>query len=231
VQSEVVFLWATVMQNLINTEVLTMTSRELASLTDKRHDSVKRTIEMLIGRGLIGDPQSVEYLDSLNRPAQQYLIGKRDSYVIVAQLSPEFTARLVDRWQELEQANQIKVPQTLPEALRLAADLADKVQEQQLLIEQQKPAVEFLGRYVEAKNTKGIREVAKVLGAKEKEFFDWLSESHYLFKQGGTWLPYAHYQHSGYFEVKTGESNGHAFSQTKFTPEGIAHIAKQWANK
>jgi phage antirepressor YoqD-like protein len=219
------------MQNLINTEVLTMTSRELADLTDKRHDSVKRTIEMLIGRGIISDPQFVEYLDSLNRPAKQYLIGKRDSYVIVAQLSPEFTARLVDRWQELEQANQIKVPQTLPEALRLAADLADKVQEQQLLIEQQKPAVEFLGRYVEAKNTKAIREVAKVLGAKEREFITWLSESKYLFKQGGAWLPYAHYQHCGYFEVKTGESNGHAFQQTRFTPEGIAHIAKQWANK
>jgi hypothetical protein len=28
--------------------------------------------------------------------------GKRDSIVVVAQLSPEFTARLVDRWQELE---------------------------------------------------------------------------------------------------------------------------------
>ncbi len=28
--------------------------------------------------------------------------GKRDSIVVVAQLSPEFTARLVDCWQELE---------------------------------------------------------------------------------------------------------------------------------
>ncbi|APF00651.1 hypothetical protein BG030_22860 [Pseudomonas putida] len=29
--------------------------------------------------------------------------GKRDSIIVVAQNSPEFTARLVDRWQELEQ--------------------------------------------------------------------------------------------------------------------------------
>lgn len=28
----------------------------------------------------------------------EYRIGKRDSYVIVAQLSPELTARLVDCW-------------------------------------------------------------------------------------------------------------------------------------
>ena len=30
-----------------------------------------------------------------------YHVGKRDSYIIVAQLSPEFTARIVDRWQAL----------------------------------------------------------------------------------------------------------------------------------
>lgn len=162
---------------------------------------------------------------------KHYLISKRDSYIIVAQLSPEFTARLVDRWQELEQGNQFSIPKTLPDALRLAADLADKVQEQQLLIEQQQPAVEFLGRYVEAKNTKGLREVGKVLGAKEREFFDWLVDSGYLFRQGGKLLPYAHYQHAGWFEVKTGEFNGHATHQTKCTPEGIAAIAKHWARR
>lgn len=80
----------------------TMSSREIAELVEKRHDNVKRTIETLINRGTIGLPQIEEYPDGLGRPAQQYRIGKRDSYIIVAQLSPEFTARLVDRWQELE---------------------------------------------------------------------------------------------------------------------------------
>ena len=41
------------------------------------------------------------------RPSREYIFsgerGKRDSIVVVAQLSPEFTARLVDRWQQLEQ--------------------------------------------------------------------------------------------------------------------------------
>jgi len=86
-----------------------MTSREMADLTEKRHDSVKRTIDTLAAAGVIGAPQSVEYRDSLNRPAQEYRIGKRDSFVIVAQLSPEFTARVVDRWQELESAAVVPV--------------------------------------------------------------------------------------------------------------------------
>ncbi|MGQ7116408.1 hypothetical protein ACUOFC_68580, partial [Escherichia sp. TWPC-MK] len=41
---------------------------------------------------------------------------------------PEFTARLVDRWQELENGAGMVVPQTLPEALRMAADLAEQKQ-------------------------------------------------------------------------------------------------------
>lgn len=88
---------------LPSTEVLTMSSREIADLVGKRHDKVKQSIERLVERGLIDAPPLGEYRDSLGRPASEYHVGKRDSYVVVAQLSPEFTARLVDRWQELEQ--------------------------------------------------------------------------------------------------------------------------------
>ncbi|MBX7274594.1 Rha family transcriptional regulator [Pseudomonas sp. ERGC3:05] len=83
-----------------------MSSREIAELVESRHDSVKRTIERLAERKVIGSPPMVEYLDGLGRPATEYLFsgekGKRDSLVVVAQLSPEFTGALVDRWQKLE---------------------------------------------------------------------------------------------------------------------------------
>lgn len=89
---------------------MSMTSREIADLVDSRHDSVKRTIETLAAKGIIVQPPSVDEpgTDSMGRPraTQVYVFsgeqGKRDSIVVVAQLSPEFTARLVDRWQELE---------------------------------------------------------------------------------------------------------------------------------
>lgn len=116
---------------------LTMSSREMSELTGKRHDSVKRTIETLAFKTdkdgnptpVIGVPQIVEYLDSLGRPAIEYLVNKRDSFVVVAQLSPEFTAALVDRWQELE--SQSATPITLPsyaETLRLYADQIEETQ-------------------------------------------------------------------------------------------------------
>ncbi|WP_262381088.1 Rha family transcriptional regulator [Pseudomonas sp. WS 5010] len=88
-------------------DAVTMSSREIAELVESRHDSVKRTIERLAERKAIGSPPMVEYLDGLGRPATEYLFsgekGKRDSLVVVAQLSPEFTGALVDRWQKLEE--------------------------------------------------------------------------------------------------------------------------------
>lgn len=56
------------------------------------------------------------------------------------------------------------IPQTLPEALRLAADLAERNAQQAQLLEQQKPAVEFVKQYAEAESSKGLSDVAKVLG-------------------------------------------------------------------
>jgi len=84
----------------------------MAELTEVRHDSVKRTIDALVARGIIASPQIVETLftgsDGRKQTVTQYLVGKRDSYVIVAQLSPEFTGRLVDRWNELETQPQVE---------------------------------------------------------------------------------------------------------------------------
>lgn len=84
---------------------MSMTSLEIAELVESRHDSVRRTIERLAEKGVITLPPSVGK-PTAGRPSLEYIFsgekGKRDSIIVVAQLSPEFTARLVDRWQELE---------------------------------------------------------------------------------------------------------------------------------
>lgn len=90
----------------------TMTSLEIAELVGSRHDSVKRTIERLADRGVIHKPP-MEDCGRINglgisQAFSVYVFtgkqGKRDSLIVVAQLCPEFTARIVDRWQELEEA-------------------------------------------------------------------------------------------------------------------------------
>lgn len=121
------------------------------------------------------------------------------------------------------------IPKTLSEALRLAAAQAERLEEQSVQLAAQRPAVDFLERYVETRSTKSLREVAKVLGLKERAFVKRLEEDGVCFRQSGRLLPAAEYQHRGLFEVLTGESRGHAFLQLRFTPAGIVWAAKRYA--
>ena len=215
-----------------NSSVLTMSSREIADLVESRHDSVKRTIERLQDKGLIQLTPMVEVKNHLGQIVTEYQLIKRDTYVVVAQLSPEFTARLVDRWQELENQQMPQIPQTLSEALRLAADQAEQIERQNLLIEQQRPKVEFVQRYVEAGTTKSLRETAKILKMPERTMIDCLVGDGLLFRQSGNLLPYQKYHSKGLFDVKTGTTeHGHNYTQTRVTSKGIEYIASRYASE
>lgn len=215
-----------------NSSVLTMSSREITDLVESRHDSVKRTIERLQDKGLIQLTPMVEVKNHLGQVVTEYQLIKRDSYVVVAQLSPEFTARLVDRWQELENQQMPQIPQTLSEALRLAADQAEQIERQNLLLEQQRPKVEFVQRYVEAGTTKSLRETAKILKMPERTMIDCLVGDGLLFRQSGNLLPYQKYHAKGLFDVKTGTTEyGHNYTQTRVTSKGIEYIASRYASE
>lgn len=215
-----------------NSSVLTMSSREIADLVESRHDSVKRTIERLQDKGLIQLTPMVEVKNHLGQVVTEYQLIKRDTYVVVAQLSPEFTARLVDRWQELENQQMPQIPQTLSEALRLAADQAEQIEKQNLLLEQQRPKVEFVQRYVEVGTTKSLRETAKILKMPERTMIDCLVGDGLLFRQSGNLLPYQKYHAKGLFDVKTGTTEyGHNYTQTRVTSKGIEYIASRYASE
>ncbi|ARA80233.1 Rha family transcriptional regulator [Pseudomonas amygdali] len=102
----------------------TMSSQEIAKLTKKRHDNVKRLIEDLAAGGFVHPQSEDEWsTDKIGRPraTRIYNVSERDSYVIVAQLSPEFTGKLVDRWQYLEKKAQAPV---LPTSIKVVGELA-----------------------------------------------------------------------------------------------------------
>ena len=108
------FLLVKVMSDLIKAvSAQVMTSREIAQLTNKQHDNVLKLVRSLIEAGIVKNTTPHEYVHPQNRQNYtEYLSDKRDSLVIVARLSPEFTAAVVDRWQELEAA-QVKAPAQL----------------------------------------------------------------------------------------------------------------------
>lgn len=120
----------------------------------------------------------------------------------------------------------IQIPQTLPEALRFAAKLAEQKAELENQLAIAAPKAEFVDNYVEASGLMGFREVAKLLGIKETDFRLFLLENGIMYRLAGKMTPYSHHLDAGRFSVKTGEAgNGHAFTQVKFTPKGVQWIA------
>ncbi|EGZ5560652.1 DNA-binding protein [Escherichia coli] len=140
----------------MNTEIFTdkasMTSIEIAELVGSRPDSVKRTIETLAKKGIIQFPQTVEIENKQSlgprRFSSAYVFegerGKRDSIIVVAQLCPEFTARLVDRWRELEE--QIRKPMS---QIEMVAAMALEAVRQQRRLEQVEEKVSHVTETVE----------------------------------------------------------------------------------
>jgi len=210
-----------------------MSSREMAVLTEIRHDNVKRTIETLADKNIIQLPQIEDYAIinglGITTYGKEYLVCKRDSYIIVAQLSPEMTARLVDRWQELEAKQSPALP-NYQEALRQLADQLDISSKQQLIIEQQRPAVEFHASITDSSNAQTVEVIAKVLGTGQNRMFAWLRNEGLLKPDN---LPYQHFLEMKLFRViessyldKRGKS--HTYTQTLVTGKGLEYIQKRF---
>ncbi|KTB77108.1 hypothetical protein AO072_14395 [Pseudomonas syringae ICMP 13102] len=131
--------------NLITSTAPTMSSQEIADLVGSRHDKVKQSIERLVERGTISQPPMGDGPRSANGVVvQEYHVCKRDSFIVVAQLSPEFTAALVDRWQELEQ----KAARPMTQAEITAAN-ANHLVEMERQQREQQVAIDRIERQVE----------------------------------------------------------------------------------
>lgn len=188
-----------------------MTSKEIAELVGKRHDNVRRTIETLAESGVIVHPQIEDEpeIDAMGRVrvTKVYVFtgeqGKRDSIVVVAQLSPEFTARLVDRWQELEKsaANPFAamIPQDYPSALRALADSTEKVIALEQRAEADAPKVAFAEQVEAAPDAITLGEAAKIAGTGRTRLSALLKRKRWLTRYGE---PYQDKINSGYLDVK-----------------------------
>lgn len=178
---------------------------------------------------LEGEHYETFVVQNSNGTKSENLLVSNDQAVLIGMRESKAVRRTV--LAKLKEKQTPLLPQTLPEALRLAADLAEeKIQlENQLAIAA--PKVKFVDSYVNATGSLGFRETCKLLHIKENAFRQFLLESEVMYLLAGKLTPYAQHIDAGRFTVKTGENqnNGHAFTQNKFTPKGIEWIAGLWA--
>lgn len=217
------------MMTQFNHNQQSMTSLEISELCQKRHDSVKRTIEILSAKtekreAVIACPHSVVVQKEANNriyDVEVYVFtgeqGKLDSITVVAQLCPEFTAALVKRWYELENQNAVQLPQTFAEALQLAADQARQ-------LELAAPKVQYFDRVADTKNLLNASQVGKKVGMSAVKLNQYLADMGVYDRRiaGRTFAQW--FIDKGYGEVKQTEQG---YPQSKFTNKGEQWVIEQ----
>lgn len=229
----------------INKMGQTMSSREIADLTGKRHDHVLRDCDALnenyekmgfpkIGEGYYTHPNTG------NQQHREYRLTKMQTFDLMTGYSAELRIKVNRRWAELEakeQAHQ-QIPQSFSEALRLAAEQAEKIEAQQKQLQAQAPKVLFADTVIGSQSSCLIGELAKLITQKdyeigEKRLFKWLRENHYLGTRGEYYnIPNQQYIEQGLFELKKGTRSGNGgVMHTTITPKVTGKGQVYFVNK
>lgn len=206
---------------------LTMTSREIAELTDKQHSHVMRDIEQMLtqlGKGLEGYIQNWTHPQN-GQTYREYALDREHTECLITGYSAVLRMNVIKRLHELEESSRPQL--TLSQALRVALELAEEKEKLTCQLAEASPKVEFVDRYVVSSGSLGFREVAKLLDVKETVLRRFLIDKQIMYSLAGKLTPFASHKDAGRFTVKTGESqsNGHAFTQAKFTPKGVQWLA------
>ena len=230
------------MNDIIKKE--TMTSMEIAEVTGRNHKDVLRSIrEMEDAWAKVNGRKFalVEYKDLKGEMRPCYSLTKTECLYVATKFNDEARARLVLRWEELEikETAFTKVPTTFAEALRLAADQAEKIEAQQKQLEANskeivelsgtiatmQPKVTYVDKILASKETVTTTQIAQDYGQSAKAFNILLRNFGIQRKVGGQWILYAKYLPCGYvqsdtisIEHKDGSSG--SVMHTKWTQKG-----------
>jgi Rha family phage regulatory protein len=211
------------MQNLtvITNNETQIDSRQIAEWTGKEHQHVLRDIrneiEELGELGLTIFGQS-SYTNSQNKQQPCYKMNRDGVMQLALKYDAVVRYKVIQKLNELEQANKAKLPQSFAEALRLAADLEE--QKQKLL-----PKAESFDKFISGENYQDMTTVAKVLNWGRNKLFLTLRDKE-IFRYNNT--PYQSYIDRGYFVVKEKpiEMNGQIINkpQTYCTSKGVEYL-------
>lgn len=211
----------------------TMSSREIAELTGREHDNVRRDIKNMATALSLTFEEKVEP-SSGGRPSKVYHLSKRESLILVSGYSVELRAAIIDRWEELERAaRQPALDLNNPADLRLLlANYANDNLELQGQIADLTPKAEALDRIATAEGSLTFTDAAKTLQVQPKVLFSYLRAHRWIYSRPGSDnIAYQDKLASGLLEHKTttvhrSDGSEKITTQARVTPKGLTRLAK-----
>jgi len=145
-------------------EVQTMSSREIAELTGKEHDNVRRDISKMAQELSLTFEEKVMPSNG-GRPSKVFLLNKENTLILVSGYSIKMRAAIIRRWQELEsRVNTPALPQNYIQALE--ALLESEKEKERLALENKEmtPKVDVYDRIVERNGLYNATQIAQKFG-------------------------------------------------------------------
>jgi phage regulator Rha-like protein len=123
------------LQILNSSNEQTMSSKEIAEYTNKRHDNVMRDIDSFVQsfgssdlRDLINHGLMIEAKEELNvaanRKTRIYYLNKKAALLVTSGYDVHLRLKIINRWEELEnQAKKTQVPETFLQAMERVVEI------------------------------------------------------------------------------------------------------------
>lgn len=217
---------------------LTMTSREIAELTGKRHDNVRADIEKMAQDLSLKVQEKVEPSDG-GRPSKVFQLDKRETLILVSGYSVTMRARIIDRWQELE-AQATDPMRVLSDAAAMRGLLlgyTEKVLALESKVGELAPKAAALDKISAGDEDLTLTQAAKVLDVKVATLTNWMCANGWVYRQNGSWVAYQQqiangrlrYKEANYTDANTGVACTRPYCH--ITPKGLARLAEVFATQ
>lgn len=212
---------------------LTMSSVEIAELMGKQHAHVMRDIKKMFDElNLDVSRFGGIYLDSYQRENPVFNLPKRECLILVSGYNVQLRAKIIDRWQALEaQQPAFEIPQTLPDALMLAAQLAQEAGRLEAELKAAEPKLVALDKIAVAKDSLCLQETAKALQMRPADLIAWLQAHEWIYKRAGAaqWLGYQAKVQTGLLEhkvttVSRSDGSEKVVTQVRVTAKGLTRL-------
>lgn len=203
------------------TQVETMSSLQIAEITGKEHAHIMRDIRNMeaswekISQSKFG---LTSYMDKQGKARPCYSLTKRECLYIATKYNDEARAKLILRWEELEtkERQSYQVPTSFREALLLAAQQQEQIEEQQKLLTAQneqinamtneivvmKRKTDYMDMILANPATVVTTQIAQDYGMSAKTFNQMLYHFKIQHKVNDQWILYAPYMSQGYVHSK-----------------------------